>query len=50
MDSWKCLPREVRFSNNPHSFRRSVAGYLRPIVDFNLQSVGGVGYNVNIIT
>ena len=28
VDSWNCLPREVRFSHDLHSFRRGVSGYL----------------------
>ena len=28
VDSWNCLPREVRFSHDLHSFRRVVSGYL----------------------
>ena len=37
VDSWNCLPREVRFSHDLHSFRRGVSGYLgRPQVTFSL--------------
>ena len=28
VDSWNCLPREVRFSHDLHSFRHGVSGYL----------------------
>ena len=37
VESWNCLPREVRFSHDLHSFRRGVSGYLgRPQVTFSL--------------